>query len=223
MFNLGNSRLLQYLPKVILPAILSSFRMVFLTFIIGLIVGGTLGILIVLTKPDGLYPNKYIHGLIDFIANTIRSFPTLILIVALIPFTKLIIGTSIGERAAIFPMTIATIPYAIRLVETSLNSVDQQLIIAAKSFGASNFQIVTKVMLVEARSILISNFTMLAISVLGTVTIAGAVGGGGLGAVALTYGYQRFDDLVMYTIVFILLVLVFILQALGNYFYKKSL
>jgi D-methionine transport system permease protein len=219
--DLSNTRFFEYLPKVILPATLSTIKMLFMTTILSILVGVMLGGIIVLTNPSGLKPNKIIYKTIDAFTNIIRSFPIIILIVALIPLTKMIVGTSVGDNAAIFPMTLASIPYVIRMVENALLGVDEQLILAAKSFGASTLQIVVRVMFVEALPSLIASLTMLTITILGTTTIAGAVGAGGLGTVALTYGYQRFDDIIMYSIVVLLLGIVIIIQTLGRFLYNK--
>ena len=140
---------------------------------------------------------------------------------AITPLTKFIVGTSIGEQAAIVPLSIAATPVIARLIQNSFDEVDRNLIIAAKSFGASTIQIIFKVLFVEALPSIISGLTTTTILFLGSITLAGAVGAGGLGAVALTYGYQRFDDAVMYTIVFILCILVFLIQGTGSLLYKK--
>jgi D-methionine transport system permease protein len=221
--NFENTRVLEYFPDVIVPAIGETIIMLFFTILLSFTLGTILAVSLVVSNPKGLRPNRFLFKTIDSLTNTVRSFPSLILIVALIPLTKTIVGTSIGIKAAVFPMTIISMPFVIRLVETSLMSVEEQYILAAKSFGASNSQIIRKVMFVEARSILISNLTMQAISVLGLVTIAGTVGAGGLGAVGLAFGYQRFDDIMMYSVVLILLIMVFVLQITGRILYNKSL
>ena len=136
------------------------------------------------------------------------------------PLTRLIIGTTIGPNAAIFSITVACTPFAARMTENALLTVDSQLIKAAKSFGASNLQILLKIMFVEALPTLVSNFTILLINMLNTTAVAGAVGAGGLGAVALTYGYQRFDDAIMYFVVAILLLIVLLIQGLGRIIYN---
>ena len=219
--KLYNTRLLEYLPKIILPSILSTIKMLLITTMLSILIGLVLGVILVLSNPSGLKPNKAIFKVIDLFTNLIRSFPTLILIVALTPLTKIIVGTSVGASAAIFPMTIVSIPFVIRMVENALLGVDEHLIIAAKSFGASTFQIVVRIMFVEALPNLISSITMLTITILGTITVAGAVGAGGLGTVALTYGYQRFDDIMMYSTVVILLAIVMIIQTIGRFIYNK--
>ena len=150
-----------------------------------------------------------------------RSFPFIILIVALIPFTRAIVGTSIGVEAAVVPITIGAAPFIARVIEGALNEVDKGLIEAAKSFGATKRQIVFKVMIKEAMPSIISGITLSVISILGYTAMAGAVGAGGLGNVALTYGHQRFDTAVMVYTVITLAIIVQIIQGLGNLAYKK--
>ncbi|WP_317852040.1 methionine ABC transporter permease [Paraclostridium sp. AKS73] len=179
-----------------------------------------LGIVIVITDHDGLNPNKIINSIINKTIDIIRSFPVLILIVALMPLTRIIVGTTIGANAAIFTITVACTPFAARMTQNSLQTVDKQVIKMAKSLGLKNWQIILKVMIVEALPTLVSNLTILLINMLNVTSIAGAVGAGGLGAVALTYGYQRFDDAIMYFVVAILLIFVAIIQGIGNKLYK---
>jgi D-methionine transport system permease protein len=181
-----------------------------------IVFGVILGTVLVVTAKDGLHPNRFINIVLDKVTDIIRSFPVLILIVSLNPITRKVVGTTIGPTAAIFAISIACIPYAMRMTENSLQVVDKQVIRAAKSFGASKFQIIYKVMFVEAFPTLISNMTVLVINLLNTTALAGAVGAGGLGAVALAYGYQRFDDAIMYFIVFILLIFVIFIQGFGK-------
>ncbi len=153
--------------------------------------------------------------------NSIRSFPIIILIVAISPITRLIVGTTIGERAAIFPLTIAATPFMARILETSMKAVDRQLIEAARSFGASDWQIVTRVMVKESMPLIVSGATLSAITFLSATTLAGAVGAGGIGAVALNYGYQSFNNTVLYTSVITLFVMVQLIQFVGDRLYKK--
>ena len=219
--NFSSTRLLEYIPKIIVPALFATLRMLLFSMIISLILGTAIGIILTVTGSSDLKENKKIYNTVSFLVNTIRAFPVIILIVAITPLTKLIAGTSIGERAAIVPLSIAATPVIARLIQSSFDEVDRDLIIAAKSFGASTMQIIFKVLFVEALPSIISGLTTTTILFLGSITLAGAVGAGGLGAVALTYGYQRFDDAVMYTIVFILCILVFLIQGTGSLLYKK--
>lgn len=191
--------------------------------ILGVFFGFLLAIALVMYGPLGLRPRKKIYGVLNFIVNTICSFPMIILIVALSPITKMIVGTTIGEKAAIFPITLAATPYIARIIENIFIGVNRQLIEAARSFGASDMQIIFRIMLKESVPSLISSLTLSTISYLGTTTLAGAVGAGGLGAVALNYGYQSFNNTVLYTSVIILFFMVLIIQRIGSELYKKSL
>ena len=175
----------------------------------------------VITKDDGLKPNKTVYNTLGLIVNIFRSFPFIILIVAISSFTRLVVGTSIGNTAALVPITVGTAPFIARLIESSLNEVDRGLIEAAKSFGATNVQIIFKVMVKESVPSIVLGVTLTIISVLGYTAIAGAVGAGGLGNVAIVYGYQQFDKNVMFFTVIALVILVQIIQNLGDFLYKK--
>lgn len=216
-----NSRLLQYIPKIIIPALGETLTMLFFAVLLGIIVGAVLGILLVCWSPRGLNPKKIPYSILDFIINMVRSFPTIIFIVAITPLTRLIMGSSIGVKAAIVPLTLVLTPIFARIIENSLLSVDSNVITAARSFGANNRQIICRVMFPEALPGLISNLTIIIINALNSTAVAGAVGAGGLGAVALNYGYQRFDDAVMYTVVGILFTIVITIQLTGNYLTRK--
>jgi D-methionine transport system permease protein len=220
-FNFKNTRLFEYLPKIILPAFWATLEMLFFSMLFGLILGFLTALALILTSPHGLSPNQKIYKIMDFIVNLVRSFPVIILIVAVTPLTRMIVGTSIGGKAAIVPLTLAAFPVIARLIETSLLEVNPSIIQAAKSFGASNMQIIFKVMLVEALPSVASGVTFTIIQFLAATTMAGAVGGGGLGAVALTFGYQRFDDIMMYAIVLILCLMVLAIQYSGAFIYRK--
>lgn len=195
--------------------------MVFFSTLFASILGFLLGIVLTVTSPNGLKPNKIVFKMLDVIINVLRSFPFIILIVAIIPFTRAIVGTSIGETAAIVPLTIAAAPFVARIIESALKEVDPGVIEAAKSFGASNTQIIFKVMLKEAVPAIISGLTLTIISIIGYSAMAGSVGAGGLGKVAISYGFQRFNTEVMVVTVVILIIVVQLLQSLGNYLYKK--
>lgn len=215
-----NTRLFEYIPKIIMPAVFTTIKMMFFSSIFSIVLGILFGTILVITKEDGLKPNKFINTILDRVTDIIRSFPVLILIVSLMPITKLLVGTTIGANAAIFTITFACTPFAVRMTENALQTVDNQTIKAAKSFGATKVQIICKVMFVEALPVLVSNFTILLINMLNVTAVAGAVGAGGLGAVALTYGYQRFDDAIMYFVVGVLLIFVILIQGIGSKIYK---
>ena len=220
--SLANTNLMRYLPTVILPAIGDTLKMVLVSAVLSIFFGIILGIILVMTADNVLSPHPIIHGILGKVTDVIRSFPMMILIVAIAPITRFFIGTKIGVQAAIFAITLGSTPFATRMTENSLNTVDPQLIKMAKSIGASKLQIIFKVMLVEALPTMISNFTIMMINMLNTSAMAGAVGAGGLGAVALTYGYQRFDYMIMYFIVIILIFLVMLIQGIGNKLYKLT-
>lgn len=207
--------------ELIWPAIIQTFIMVLPSTVFSLILGFILAILLVVTSQDGLKPNRVVYSVLDFIINLLRSFPFLILMVAIIPFTKLIVGTSIGEQAAIVPLTVAAAPFVARIIESALKEVDPGVIEAAKSFGASDTQIIFKVMLKEAVPAIISGVTLTVISLIGYSAMAGTIGAGGLGDLAIRYGYQRFESEIMIVTVIILVIIVQILQSLGNFIYKK--
>lgn len=203
-----------------LPELSKTLFMVSAATVLSSVIGSMLAIILIITYKDGLKPNKYVYQILDTIINIVRSFPFIILLVAIIPFTRAIVGTSIGEKAAIVPLTIAGAPFVARIIEGSLREVDKDLIEAAKSFGASNFQIIFKIMIPEAVPSVISGVTLAIISILGCTAMAGAVGAGGLGAVSITYGYANFDNTIMYGTVLFLIILVQAIQSLGNFLYK---
>ncbi|MBE2984311.1 ABC transporter permease [Campylobacter sp. RM9344] len=220
MFGIDFSKFPDVFNRILLPAINETVYMslvsTFLAFVIGIIPA----VLLIISDKDGLKPNSKVYFILDICVNILRSFPFIILIIVLFPITKMIVGTSIGTTAAIVPLTIGAAPFVARLIENSLKEVDRGIIEAAKSFGASNFQIIFRIMFVEALPGIISAFTLTFIVNIGFSAMAGAVGGGGLGAVAINYGYQRFrPDIMFYTVV-ILIIMVQIVQILGNLAYK---
>ena len=178
-------------------------------------------ILLVVCAPQGLRPNRLIFSVLDTSINTLRSFPFLILMVVLFPFTQWILGKSIGATAAIVPLSIGAMPFIARIIESALKEVDKGVIEAAQSFGASNLQIIFRIMLTEALPSIVSGITLALILVIGFSAMAGAVGGGGLGDIAVKYGYYRFQsDIMLYTVL-ILIILVQIIQSFGDFLYKK--
>lgn len=210
----------ELIHTIVIPEFSKTLYMVSVATVLSAIVGTVLAIVLIITHKEGLKPNNVVYQLLNTVINIIRSFPFIILIVAIIPLTRAIVGTSIGENAAIIPLTIAGAPFVARIIESSLREVDKELIEAVKSFGASNFQIIFKVMLPEAVPSVISGITLAIISILGSTAMAGVVGAGGLGAVAITYGYANFDNTIMYGTVCILIILVQVIQSLGNFLYK---
>lgn len=217
MFN----NFIEFFTGIFLEALWQTIYMVGVSAILATIIGFILAIILVVTDNKGLKPNKIINSTLGFIINILRSFPFIILVVAIIPLTRAIVGKSIGETAALVPLTIGAAPFIARVIEGALKEVDKGLIEAAKSFGASNSQIIFKVMVKEAMPSIVSGITLSIISLIGYSAMAGAVGAGGLGAVALTYGYQRFDTEVMVYTVVALIIIVQLLQGAGNLAYKK--
>ena len=183
--------------------------------LIAYVIGLPLGILLVLTAKDGLKPNAMLYKVLDVIVNLLRSIPFLILLVLVIPLTRAIVGKSYGPTATIVPLTIAAAPFIARLVESSLREVDPGVVEAAKSMGADNFNIVTKVLIPEARTALITDATVALVTILGYSAMAGTVGGGGLGDIAIQYGYYRYQTDIMFATVILLVLLVQILQWAG--------
>ena len=206
---------------IMIQAVGQTVYMVFFSTLFASILGFILGIVVTVTSPKGLKPNKIIYNVLDLIINVLRSFPFIILIVFIIPLTRAIVGTPIGEAAAIVPLTIAAAPFVARIIESSLKEVDLGVIEAAKSFVASNTQIIFKVMLKEAVPSIISGLTLTIINIIGYSAMAGSVGAGGLGKVAISYGYQRYQTDVMIVTVIILIIMVQGLQRFCNYLYKK--
>lgn len=198
-------------------ALYETLYMVTVALIIGAPIGIPLGILLVVTRKNGIWPNIVLHQILNPIINILRSIPFIILLIAIVPFTKLLVGTSIGTTAAIVPLTVYVAPYIARLVENSLLEVDEGIIEAAKAMGASPFQIIRYFLLPEALGSLILAITTAVIGLIGSTAMAGAVGGGGIGDLALVYGYQRFDTMVIIITVVVLIIIVQIIQSLGNF------
>ena len=194
-----------------------SFVSTFFAYVLGL----PLGILVVVTAKNGIAPRRILNMILGWIVNIGRSIPFIILMVALIPFTKFVVGKSIGYTAAIVPLVIAAAPFIARLVETSLQELDEGVIEAAKAMGASNWQIVYKVMLPESIPSLVRGMTIALITLIGYSAMAGTVGGGGLGDLAIRYGYNRYQDDVMILTIILLVILVQLIQVVFNFIAKK--
>ncbi|WP_431833453.1 methionine ABC transporter permease [Cytobacillus oceanisediminis] len=195
--------------------------MVAFSLLFSAVIGLPLGILLVVTRKGHLLENLVVFNIINSIINIFRSVPFIILMVAIIPITRLIVGTSIGTAAAVVPLVFYAGPYIARLIENSLLEVDPGVIEAAEAMGATPGQIIIKFLIPEALSSLVLGFTIATIGLVGASAMAGAVGGGGLGDLAITYGYQRFDTTVMLITVAILVVMVQGLQSFGNILSKK--
>ena len=195
--------------------------MTLVSSLIAYVLGLPMGITLVVTASGGLKPNKIVYKILDIVVNIVRSIPFLILLVLLIPFTRLIVGKSYGATATIVPLSMAAAPFVARLVESSLLEVDHGVIEAAQSMGADLWTIIWKVLLVEARTSLIVGATIALGTILGYSAMAGTVGGGGLGDIAIRYGYHRYQADIMIVTVILLVALVQILQVIGTKLSKK--
>ncbi|MFA6776825.1 MAG: methionine ABC transporter permease [Sphaerochaetaceae bacterium] len=193
--------------------------MVFFSTLFSLVLGLPLGILLTVTSPEnqgGIMPRPVLNNIIGRIVNVLRSFPFIILMILLFPLARLILGTSIGTAATIVPLSIAAAPFVARVIESALKEVDPGVVQAARAMGSTNAQIVFKVMIPEAMPSLVSGITLTIINLIGYSAMAGAIGGGGLGDLAIRYGYQRFRGDVMFVSVVVILVLVEVIQMIGN-------
>ena len=183
--------------------------------------GLPLGVLLCVTDKNGIKPNRPVNVIVGFIVNFLRSVPFLILLVALLPVTRVLIGTTIGSTAVIVPLVIGSTPFVARMVESSLQEVDGGVIEASKSMGATNLQIIKKVLIPEAKPSLLVGGAIAITTILGYSAMAGFVGGGGLGAIAINYGYYRFEPIIMYLMVIILAIIVQVFQEVGMRISKK--
>lgn len=195
--------------------------MTFVSLLFAVVIGLILGIVIYLTKEDGLYPNKFINKILNLIVNVLRAVPYIILLMIILPLTTALMGSMIGAKAALPSLILSSAPFYGRMVMIALSEVDSGTIEASKAMGASNFQIITKVLLPEAKPALISSVTVMAISLVGYTAMAGAIGAGGLGNLAYLYGMVRNNNYVMYTATILILIIVFIIQIIGDYFVRK--
>ena len=180
------------MSSVIMTAFKQTLYMVFWSTLFSVIIGFIPAIILTLTAPDGLKPNKIVYEILSFLVNVFRSFPFIILLVILIPFTRAVVGKSIGTTASIVPLTVSAIPYIARVFETSLRETNPGVIEAARSFGASNFQILMRVYVKESIPRMLNGVILLVISLIGYSAMAGTVGGGGIGDIAIRYGYQQY-------------------------------
>lgn len=201
--------------NMILNGILETLYMTLLSTAVGYLFGLPMGVLLAVFDKDGLKPNRAAYKVIDIIANIVRSIPFLILLILVIPLTKLIVGQSYGSAATVVPLVVAAIPFIARMVESSLKEVDYGVIEAARAMGANDFTIVVKVMILESRTSLITGATIAIGTILGYSAMAGTVGGGGLGDIAIRYGYYRYDSAIMIVTVVLLVVLVQVFQSVG--------
>ena len=186
------------------------------------IFGMFMGVALVVWRPGGIRSRPVLYGVLDVLVNLTRSFPFLILMIAVIPITRLLIGTTRGNNATVVPLVIAAAPFVARLIESSLLEVDSGVVEAAQSMGATMSQIITKVLIPEAMPSLINGSAIAATTILGYSAMSGAVGGGGLGKLAIMYGYNRYQTDIMFATVVLLIIIVQILQSIGNWMTKRS-
>lgn len=208
--------------ELILEATLDTLYMVAVSGVISALVGIPLGVLLYVTRPRQILAEPILNRVLGAITNIGRSIPFIILMVAIIPLTRMLVGSSIGTNAAAVPLTIAAIPFVARLVEGALNEIPPGLVEAAQSMGATPWQIITKVLVPEARGGIFTALTVTAVTLVSYSAMAGAVGGGGLGDLGIRYGYNRFNPTIMLITVVILVVMVQGFQSLGDYLVRKS-
>ena len=207
--------------NIILPQIVPSLLLVFVSSAIANIIGMPLGIILTLTRPEGLSENKSLYSVLDSLVNFFRSIPFIILMLILIPVMRLLVGKAYGTAATIIPLAAAAIPFFARLMEGYLSQVDKGILEAAKSMGSNNFQIITRVLIPECMPQIINGITLVIINIIGYSAMAGAIGGGGLGEVAVRYGYtyMRYD--ILWVAVIIIVAMVQIIQFIGTFLEKK--
>jgi D-methionine transport system permease protein len=201
---------------IIWQSVIETFQMVIISLVFAILIGVPLGILIVLTRPGQSLENKVVYQILNLIVNIVRSIPFIILLFFILPFTKFLVGTTIGVQGVIVPLVIYTAPYIARLLETSLLEVDSGVVEAYKAMGIKTRQIIWSVMLREARPSIILGLTIATVSLIGATAMAGLVGAGGLGDLAYRFGHLRYEVDVMYATVFILIILVQGIQSIGN-------
>ncbi len=207
----------QQIVSLVGTATLQTLSMVFFSTIFSLILGLPLGILLCVTDPvSGIMPKPILNQILTRIVNVLRSFPFIILMILLFPLARIIVGTSIGTTATIVPLSIAAAPFVARVIESALKEVDPGVVQAARAMGSTNFQIIMKVLLPEAMPSLVAGITLTIINLIGYSAMAGAIGGGGLGDLAIRYGYQRFRTDIMVVSVIVILVLVEVIQIIGT-------
>ena len=200
---------------MIITGIGQTLYMTILSTVVGYVFGLPLGVMLAVSDKDGLRPNKAVYKVLDVISNIIRSIPFLILLILIIPLTRIIVGQSYGTSATVVPLVGAAIPFIGRMVESSIKEVDAGVVEAARSMGASDLRIIVKVLLLESRISLITGATIAIGTILGYSAMAGSVGGGGLGDIAIRYGYYRYESQIMIVTVILLVVLVQVFQSIG--------
>ena len=213
-----NQALIDLLWEGTLDTIYMTLVSTFFSYVFGMI----MAVILVITRADGIRPHPVIFRVLDVIVNLTRSFPFLILMIAIIPFTRWLVGTTIGNNATVVPLVVAAAPFVARLIEQSLLEVDRGVIEAAQSMGASTWQLIWKVFIPEATPSLINGSAIAATTILGYSAMSGAVGGGGLGKLAIMYGYNRYQNDVMFATVVLLIIIVQLLQSFGDWATRRS-
>ena len=201
--------------NMIVEGIGQTLYMTLMSTLVGYVFGLPLGVMLAVTDKGGLRPNRVIYKVLDVISNIIRSVPFLILLILIMPITTLIVGKSYGSSATVVPLVVAAIPFIGRMVESSIKEIDSGVIEAAKSMGAGDLRIIVKVLLLESRTSLITGATIAIATILGYSAMAGCIGGGGLGDIAIRYGYYRYESAIMIVTVILLIVLVQVFQSIG--------
>ena len=224
MFSEANMDLFMgILQNDLLEALWQTLYMTFLPTVFALVIGLPLGVILVVGEEMGIRPlPKLLLQVLNFVINILRSVPFLILLIVVLPLSRLIVGTTVGTPAIITPLTIAAFPFVARRVETSIREVDKGVVEAAQAMGASPFQIVCKVLIPEAKPALLANFVTALITIFGYGAMSGILGGGGIGSIAINYGYYRREHLVMFFAVILLIVLVQVFQSVGDVIARKS-
>ena len=208
--------------EMLMEGVVDTLYMTIVSTFFSYVFGIVMAVVLVICRKDGIRPNPVVYSVLDVVVNLTRSFPFLILMIAVIPFTRYIVGTTIGNNATVVPLVIAAAPFVARLIESSLLEVDNGVVEAAQSMGASTWQIITKVLLPEAMPSLINGSAVAAITILGYSAMSGAVGGGGLGKLAIMYGYNRYQTDIMIATVILLIIIVQIFQSFGNWATRRS-
>ncbi|MDP0489373.1 MAG: methionine ABC transporter permease [Fusobacterium sp. JB021] len=208
--------------NMIFNSTLETLYMVLFSTLFSLVIGFPIGILLVITKEGNIWEKQKLNQILEFIINTLRSFPFIILMICLFPLSRIIVGTTIGVNAAIVPLSISAAPFVARIVEGALNEIDKGLIEASSSMGANNLTIIFKVMIPETLPHLIHGITVTIISLIGYSAMAGTIGAGGLGDLAIRFGYQRFKVDIMIYAVIVIIILVQLIQSLGNYLVYRT-
>jgi len=213
-----NQALIDLLWEGTLDTIYMTLVSTFFSYVFGMI----MAVILVITRADGIRPHPVIFRVLDVIVNLTRSFPFLILMIAIIPFTRWLVGTTIGNNATVVPLVVAAAPFVARLIEQSLLEVDRGVIEAAQSMGASTWQLIWKVFIPEATPSLINGSAIAATTILGYSAMSGAVGGGGLGKLSIMYGYNRYQNDIMFATVVLLIIIVQLLQSFGDWATRRS-